>query len=75
MRWKERLGFFSLAVVLSLALFAMISIFTDAFSQLFFAFLEEDKKPGVIWVENRIEKAAQKKKKIIPRKDSKPFVY
>lgn len=52
---KERLGFFSLAVILSLILAAVSFVFSDAFFNLFYSFLKEDKKSEIIWVDNLVQ--------------------
>jgi hypothetical protein len=62
LKLKERFGLFSLAVIFSFILFAMIFVFTNAFFHLFFSSIVEDKKPGIIWVENMVETSVTGKK-------------
>jgi hypothetical protein len=52
---KKRPRILFLAVILSILLFAFIAIFTEAFYNLFFSSLMEEKKdkdPGIIWLNN-----------------------
>lgn len=55
LKLKERLGFFSLAVIFSIILAAVSLVFSEAFFNLFYSFLKEDKKPEIIWVDNLVQ--------------------
>jgi len=55
LKLKERVCFFSLAVIISLILAAVSIVFSDTFFNLFYSFLKKEKKPEVIWVDNLVQ--------------------
>jgi hypothetical protein len=63
LKLKERFGFFSLAVILSLILAVVSVVFSDAFFNLFYSFLKEEKKPEIIWVDNLVQITTPKTRK------------